>query len=146
MQEILDMQDLHQHIDIQTHKHGNTLDWLISNGPNTIQGITNKEYLSDHNIIQWKFQISKNVSEKIQKSRRDLTKTNEDNFNIDLKKNLEIDMEKTLQQNFNNYIHAIEKTMDKHAALSTKTKTKETITSGSIRIHKSSKHNDGWQR
>ena len=29
MQEISDMYDLHQHINIQTHKLGNTLDWLI---------------------------------------------------------------------------------------------------------------------
>ena len=36
MQEILDMYDLHQHINIQTHKLGNTLDWLISNSPETI--------------------------------------------------------------------------------------------------------------
>ena len=94
MQEILDMHDLHQHIYTQTHKLGNTLDWLISNTPNTIQDITYKDYLSDHSIIEWKFQISRKVSKKIQKSRRDLTKINEENFNIDLKKNLEIDMKK----------------------------------------------------
>ena len=61
MQEILDIYDLHQHINIQTHKLGNTLDWLISNSPETIQDITNKDFLSDHSIIEWKFQIRKLV-------------------------------------------------------------------------------------
>ena len=85
------MLDLSQHMHTQTHKLGNTLDWLISNTANNIQDITNKDYLLDHSIIEWKFQISRNVSEKIQKLRTDLTKINEENFKIDLKKNLEID-------------------------------------------------------
>ena len=55
MREILDMYDLQQHINIQTHKLGNTLDWLISNSPDTIQDITSKDFLSDHSIIEWKF-------------------------------------------------------------------------------------------
>ena len=95
MQEILDMHDLNQHMYTQTHKLGNTLDWLISNTANTIQHITNKDYLSDNSIIEWKFQINRKVHEKIQKSRRHLTKINEENFNIDLKKNLEIDIKNT---------------------------------------------------
>ena len=41
---------------------------------------------------------------------------------------------------------AIKKTMDKHAPLITKMKTKKTTTLGSIRIHKSSKSNEGWLR
>ena len=144
MHEILDMHDLHQHIHTQTHKLGNTLDWLISNSPDIIQDITNKDFLSDHSIIEWKFQISRKVSQKIHISRRDLTKTNEESFNRDLKKNLEIDIEKTLQQNYNNYMDAIKKTIDKHAPM--KTKTKKTTTPGSTRIHKSSKLNEGWLR
>ena len=113
MQEILDMHDLHQHIHIQTHKLRNTLDWLISNSPDTIHDITNKDFLSDHCIIEWKFYISQKVSEKIQTPRRDLSKINEESFNDGLKKNLEIDTEKTLQQNYNNYMEATKKTMDK---------------------------------
>ena len=74
MQEILDMHDLNQHIDTQTQKLGNTFDCLIGNTANTIQDITNKDYLSDHSIIEWKLQITRKVSKKIQKSRRDLTK------------------------------------------------------------------------
>ena len=64
MQEIMDMHDLKQHIHIQTHKLGNTLDWLISNSPNNIPDITNKDFLSDHCIIEWKFQVSLKVREK----------------------------------------------------------------------------------
>ena len=58
MKEILDMHDLHQHILIQTYKLENTLDWFISTSPDTIQDITNKDFLSDHSIIEWKFQIT----------------------------------------------------------------------------------------
>ena len=109
MQEILDMYDLHQHINIQTHKLGNTLDWPISNGPDTIQDIMNKDFLSDHSIIEWKFQINQKVSEKIQTTRRDLTKINEESFISDLKNNLDVDIKKTLQQNYNNYRDAIKR-------------------------------------
>ena len=143
MQEILDMHDLKQHIHIQTYKLGNTLDWLISNRPDTIQDITNKDFLSDHCIIEWKFQVNQKVSEKTQTSRRDLTKINEENFNCDLNMNLEIDIGKTLQQNYNNYMNAIKKTMDKDAPLKNKTKTKKTTIPGSTRIHKGSKLNEG---
>ena len=96
MQEILDMYDLHQHINIQTHKLGNTLDWLISNSPETIHDIMNIDFLSDHSIIKWKLQISQKVSEKIQTTRRDITKINEESFISDLKDNLDVDKEKTL--------------------------------------------------
>ena len=75
MQEILDMHDLKQHIHWQTHKLGNALHWFIRNSPDTIQDITNKDFLSDHCIIEWKFQVSWKVSEKTQTSRRDLTKS-----------------------------------------------------------------------
>ena len=64
LREIFDMYDLHQHINIQTHRPGNTLDWLISNSPDTIQDITGKDFMSDHNIIEWKFQINWKVTEK----------------------------------------------------------------------------------
>ena len=39
--------------------------------------------------------------------------------------NLEINTGKTLQQNYNNYMDAIKKTMDKYAPLITKAKTKK---------------------
>ena len=46
------------------HKLGNTLDWLISNSPNNVLDITNKDFLSDHCIIEWKFQVTLKVREK----------------------------------------------------------------------------------
>ena len=60
----------------------------------------------------------------MQITKRDLSKINEENFMNDLKNNLEVDTEKTLQQNYNNYRDAIKKTIDKHAQLKTKMKTK----------------------
>ena len=124
MQKIMDMCDLKQHIHMQMHKLGNTLDWLISNSPNNILDIANKDFLSDHCIIEWKFQGSQTVREKTQTSRRDLSKIDKEKFNYDLNMNLEIDTGKTLQQNYN-YMDAVEKTMDKHAPLISKTKTKK---------------------
>ena len=96
MQEIMDMHNIKQHIHMQMHKLGNTLDWLISNSPNNILDITNKDFLSDHCIIEWKFQVSLKVRERTQTSRRDLSKIDEEKFNHDLNMNLEIDTEKTL--------------------------------------------------
>ena len=88
MQRILDIYDLNSHMHTQTHKIGNTIDCFISNTAHIIQDITNKDYLLDNSFIEWKFQISKILTEKILKSIRDLTKIKEINFNIDLKKKL----------------------------------------------------------
>ena len=41
---------------------------------------------------------------------------------------------------------AIKKTIDKHAPLKIKTKTKKAIAPGSTRIHKTLKPNEGWLR
>ena len=68
MQEILDMHNLNQHIHTQTHKLGNTLDWLIGNTATIIQDITNKDHLSDHSLTEWKNKISRTPSEKIQEA------------------------------------------------------------------------------
>ena len=61
----------------------------------------------------------------------------------DLKNNLDIDIEKTLQQNYNNYTEAINKTIDNHAPLKTKMKTKKTTTHGLTKMCKRSKHKEG---
>ena len=61
----------------------------------------------------------------MQTTRRDLSKINEESIMSDLKNNFEVDMEKTLQQNYNNYRDAIKKTIDKHAPMKTKMKTKK---------------------
>ena len=105
----MDTYDLHQHINIQTQKLGNTLDWLISKSLETIQDITSKDFLLDHSIIEWTLQINWKVTEKKQTTRRDLSKINEESIMSDLKDNLEVDTEKTLQQNYSNYRDAIKR-------------------------------------
>ena len=102
MQEVMDMYDLKQHIRTQMHKLGNTLDWLISNNPTSIIDITNKNFLLDHCILEWKFQVSHIIREKMQTSRRHLNNIDEKKFKEDLEISLEIDAGKTLQQNYNN--------------------------------------------
>ena len=64
MQEVMDMYNLKQHVHTQMHKLSNTLDWLISNNPTSILDITNKDFLSDHCIMEWKFQVSHKIREK----------------------------------------------------------------------------------
>ena len=125
MQEVMDMYDLKQHIHTLMHKLGNTFDWLISNYPTSIQDITNKDFLSNHCIIEWEFQVSHKIRAKMQTSRRHLNNIDEKKFKEDLEISLEIDAGKTLQQNYNNYMEAITKTMNKHAPLITNTKTKK---------------------
>ena len=125
MQEVMDMYDLKQHIHTQMHRLGNTLDWLISNDTNSIMDLPNKDFLSDHCIIEWKFQVSHKIREKKQTSRRHLNNIDEKKFREDLEISLEIDESKTLQQNYNNYMEAITRTVNKHAPLITKTKTKK---------------------
>ena len=125
MQEVMDMYDLKQHIHRQMHKLGNTLDWLMSKNPTSIIDITNKDFLSDYCIIEWKFQLSHRIRGKMQTSRRHLNNIDEEKFKEDLETSLEIDAGKTLQQNYNNYMEAITKTVNKHAPLITKIKTKK---------------------
>ena len=45
----------------------------------------------------------------MQTTRRDLSEINEESFMSDLKNNLEVDTEKSLQQNHNNYRDAIKR-------------------------------------
>ena len=45
----------------------------------------------------------------MQTPRGDLSKINEESFMCDLKNNLDVDIEKTLQQNYNNYTDAIKR-------------------------------------
>ena len=146
MQEVMDMYDLKQHIHTQMHRLGNTLDWLISNNPTSIIDITNKDFLLDHCIIEWKFEVNHKIRENMQTSRRHLNNIDEKKFKEDLEKSLEIDVEKTLQQNYNNYMEAIMKTMNKHAPLITKTKTKKDHNTWFGKTHRGSKPNKGWLR
>ena len=82
----------------------------------------------------------------MQTSRRHLNNIDEKKFKEDLEISLEIDAGKTLQQNYNNYMEAITKTMNKHAPLITKTKTKKNTIPGSEKTQRSSKPNEGWLR
>ena len=82
MQEVMDMHDLKEHIHTQMHKLGNTLDWLISNNPTSILDITSRDFLLDHCIIEWKFQVSHKIREETQTSRRHLNKIDEKNSNM----------------------------------------------------------------
>ena len=79
MQEFMDMYDLKQHIHTQMHRLGNTLDLLISNNPTSIIDVTNKDFLSNHCIIEWKFQVSQKIREKMQIPRRHLNNIDEKN-------------------------------------------------------------------
>ena len=50
--EIMSLYNLKQHVKIQTHKQGNTLDWIMSKeNSTTISGIDEGDYLSDHCAI-----------------------------------------------------------------------------------------------
>ena len=52
--EIMSLYNLKQHVDIQTHKQGNTLDWIMSKEDSmTISGINEGDFLSDHCAIKW---------------------------------------------------------------------------------------------
>ena len=84
MQEIMDMYNLKQHIHTQMHKLSNTLDLLVSNNPTSIIDIMNKDFLLDHCIIEWKFQVSHKIREKMQTSRRYLNNIDEKQFKEDL--------------------------------------------------------------
>ena len=80
----------------------------------------------------------------MQTSRRHLNNIDGKKFK-DLEISLEIDAGKTLQQNYNNYMEAITKTINKHAPLITKTK-KRITNPGMEKTHRGLKPNEGWPR
>ena len=58
--EIMDLYNLKQHVLIQTHKQGNTLDWIISKeNSTTISRIQEGDYLADHCTITWTHKVEK---------------------------------------------------------------------------------------
>ena len=64
--EIMDIYNLKQHVPIQTHKQGNTLDWIISKeNSNAISVIQEGDYLSDHCTKTQTCMIEKQQMEKI---------------------------------------------------------------------------------
>ena len=64
---------------IYIHRLSNTLDWLISNNPKQHCRPNKKDFLLDHCIIEWNFQVSHKIREKMQTSRRYLNNIDEKN-------------------------------------------------------------------
>ena len=87
--EIMSLYNLKQHVDIQTHKQGNTLDWIMSKeNSTTISGINEGDYLSDYCPITWTHKVEKHPMEKIIHTSRDLKSIKEQNFASDLEDRL----------------------------------------------------------
>ena len=115
---IMDLYNLKQHVHMQMHKQGNTIDWIISKeNSTTISGINEGEYLSDNCTITWIHKVEKQPMEKINHTGRNLKSINEQNFASDLTERLSklsnIDNLHTL---YERYIHVITSTLDQHAS------------------------------
>ena len=83
--EIMSLYNLKQHVDIQTRKQCNTLDWIMSKeNSTTISGINEGDYLSDHCAITWTHKVEKQPMEKIIHTSRDLKSIKEQKFALDL--------------------------------------------------------------
>ena len=125
MQEILDMYDLHQHINIQhTNWEIHSIGCISIHVQKLSRTLPAKTFYRTTVSSSGHFRSARKLLQ-MQTIRRDLSKINEESFTSNLKNNLEVETEKTLQQNYNNYRDAIKKTIDKHAPLKTKTKTKK---------------------
>ena len=125
--EIMSLYNLKQHVDIQTHKQGNTLDWIMSKeNSTTISGINEGDYLSDHCAITWTHKVEKQPMEKIIHTSRDLKSINEQNFASDLAERLPIlNNTDDLQTLYEKYTKAITSTLDQHAPETTTEENKE---------------------
>ena len=118
--------NLKQHVHMQTHKQGNTLDWIISKeNSTTISGINEGDYLSDHCVIACTHKVEKQPMEKIIHTSRDLKSINEQNFASDLSERLsKLNNIDNLQTLYERYIKAITSTLDQHAPETTRKGTK----------------------
>ena len=118
--------NLKQHVNIQTHKQGNTLDWIMSKeNSTTISGIDEGDYLSDHCAITWTHRVEKQPMEKIIHTSRDLESINEQNFASDLADRLPTPgTTDNLQTLYEKYTKAITSTLDQHAPQVTRKRTK----------------------
>ena len=77
----MDLYNLKQHVLIQTHKQGSTLDCIISKeNLGTISRIQEGDYLSDHCTITWTHKVQKQQMEKINHTSRNLKSINDQNF------------------------------------------------------------------
>ena len=124
--EIMSLYNLKQHVDIQTHKQGNTLDWVMSKEDSTtISGINEGDYLSDHCTITWTHKVEKQPMEKIIHTSRGVKSIKEKNFASDLADRLQIpSATENLQTLYEKYTKAITSTLDKHAPEITQKRTK----------------------
>ena len=87
--ETMDLYNLKQHVLIQTHNQGNTLDLIISKEKlTTISRIQEGDYLSDHCTITWTHKVEKQEMEKINHTNRNLKSINDHNFALDLAERL----------------------------------------------------------
>ena len=124
--EIMSLYNLKQHVDIQTHKQGNTLDWIMSKENSiTISGINEGDYLSDHCAITWTHKVEKQPMEKIIHTSRDLKSIKEQNFASDLADRLPTPSNTDdLQTLYEKYTKVITSTLDQHAPETTQKGTK----------------------
>ena len=83
---------------------------------NTISGIDEGDYFSDHCAITWTHRVEKQPMEKITHTRRDLKSINEQDFASDLADRLPTPgATDNLQTLYENYTNAITSTLDQHA-------------------------------
>ena len=117
--------NLKQHVHMQTHKQGNTLDWIISKeNSTTISRIKEGDYLSDHCALTWTHNVEIQPMEKIIHTSRDLKSIKEQNFASDLAERLpKLNNMDDLQTLYEKYIKAITSTLDQHAPETTKKRT-----------------------
>ena len=101
---------------MQTHKQGNSLDWIISKeNSTTISRIQRGDYLLDHCTITWVHKAEKQQMGKINHTSRNLKSINEQNFASDLAEKLSqqntID---NLQTLYEGYIKTITSTLGQY--------------------------------
>ena len=120
----MDLYNLKQRVLIQTHKQGNTLNWIISKeNSTTISRI--QDYLSDHCTITWTHRVEKQPMEKINHTSSNLKSINEPNFASDLAERLsQLHNIDNLHILYEGYMKAIISTLDQHAPEITKKRTK----------------------
>ncbi len=120
--DILDTNNLHQHINEPTHEHGNTLDLLITRQSSTmVHNVEVGERISDHDCIMWDINYRK--PEKPQKTVK-FRKTKQINiggFKNDIKASLEaLNDYNDPGALVNEYNEALQRTLDRHAPEITK--------------------------
>ena len=107
--EIMDLYNLKQHVRMQTHKKGNTLDWTISKENSiTISRIQERDYLSVHCTITWTHKVEKQPVEKINHTSRNIKSIIEPKSASDLTERLsQLNNTDSLQTLYEGYIKAI---------------------------------------